>query len=46
MFPFLFGVMFGDIGHGSILLSAGVFLLYKYEDLKKIPEMKDILDLR
>lgn len=46
MFPFLFGVMFGDIGHGSILLCAGTFLLYKYDDLKKNPELKDILDLR
>lgn len=26
-FPFLFGMMYGDIGHGSVLLIAGIFMV-------------------
>lgn len=33
-FPFMFGVMFGDIGHGFILLIASLFLLWKEKDWK------------
>jgi V-type H+-transporting ATPase subunit a len=28
-FPFLFGVMFGDVGHGTIMLIFSSFLIYK-----------------
>lgn len=27
-FPFLFGVMYGDVGHGSVLLAVAVFLIF------------------
>lgn len=40
-FPFLFGVMYGDVGHGSFLLAAGLFLLYneKANDNAKLGEL-------
>lgn len=33
-FPFFFGVMFGDMGHGSILAMFGLFLIFNYNTLK------------
>ena len=36
-FPFLFGVMFGDIGHGFLLFSLGVFLCFN----QKIKGLRD-----
>jgi len=40
-FPFLFGVMYGDIGHGLFLLCAGLTLLWneKANDNAKLGEM-------
>jgi V-type H+-transporting ATPase subunit a len=36
-FPFLFGVMFGDIGHGSLLLVFGAILCLVNDKLKNTP---------
>lgn len=33
-FPFFFGVMFGDMGHGSILLMEALYLVLNAEKLK------------
>ncbi|KAL7069406.1 putative vacuolar proton translocating ATPase subunit A [Cryptosporidium serpentis] len=42
-FPFLFGVMYGDVGHGFIVLLFGLYLLYAYQRLKK--ENNEILNM-
>lgn len=34
-FPFLFGVMYGDVGHGLILTAAAAYMLIKEADLAK-----------
>jgi V-type H+-transporting ATPase subunit a len=40
-FPFLFGVMYGDIGHGMFLFTAGLYLLWneKANEKAKLGEM-------
>ena len=34
-FPFLFGVMFGDAGHGVIMLAAALFMVLKEKSIMK-----------
>ncbi|CAN0039443.1 unnamed protein product [Ectocarpus sp. 4 AP-2014] len=29
-FPFLYGIMFGDIGHGTVIMFLGLFLVFTY----------------
>jgi V-type H+-transporting ATPase subunit a len=34
-FPFLFGIMFGDVGHGSLLTAFATYLCWKKDELTK-----------
>ena len=43
-FPFCFGVMFGDIGHGVALLIFSIFLLWKEKSLAKM-ELNEVFAL-
>ena len=38
-FPFLFGVMYGDIGHGSCLFAGGCYLMYTHSKNSPTDEM-------
>ena len=44
-FPFMFGVMFGDVGHGTILFIVGLVLVFRKDSLKNTV-MKPILPHR
>lgn len=44
-FPFEFGIMFGDIGHGGLLFAVGCILVRYYEQILKTP-LKAVLRLR
>ena len=45
-FPFLFGVMFGDIAHGSILMAFGIILIWKKIQFEKHSILKLMLPYR
>lgn len=47
-FPFLFGVMYGDIGHGSIIALAGFLFIFfesTFDRMRKEGTMPEMLDM-
>jgi V-type H+-transporting ATPase subunit a len=45
-FPFLFGMMFGDIGHGSLILILGLVLVFSADSMKKSKDLKGFAMMR
>ena len=46
-FPFMFGVMFGDIGHGGLILLLSIWLVLKKDEiLKTMPDLKMLIKTR
>ena len=44
-FPFLFAVMFGDAGHGTIMLVAALFMIIGEKKLEKHRESSEIFSI-
>jgi V-type H+-transporting ATPase subunit a len=44
-FPFLFGVMFGDIGHGILFMMLGVYMVLNEKALGKVKNMNEMLKM-
>jgi V-type H+-transporting ATPase subunit a len=42
-FPYEFGIMFGDIGHGGVLLLFGSVLLKYYSKLRQTKAIRGLL---
>ena len=45
-FPFQFGIMFGDMGHGGVYFLAGILLLLLHEKYKKNKSLEGLFKAR
>ena len=44
-FPFLFGVMFGDVGHGLIMLTASCLMIKKEKSIEKSGKLGSMFEM-
>ncbi|GBG31765.1 V-type proton ATPase 116 kDa subunit a isoform 1 [Hondaea fermentalgiana] len=44
-FPFFFGVMFGDIGHGLLLTIFALYIVFKEKDFEKLKGQNELGDM-
>jgi V-type H+-transporting ATPase subunit a len=42
-FPFLFAIMFGDVGHGFLMVLGAAYLIYNEEKMKKQKNMSEMI---
>jgi V-type H+-transporting ATPase subunit a len=42
-FPFLFAIMFGDVGHGFLMVLGAAYLIYNEEKMKKQKKMSEMI---
>jgi V-type H+-transporting ATPase subunit a len=45
-FPFQFGIMFGDMGHGGIYFLAGIFLVLMNSKFERVKSLRGIFAMR
>lgn len=43
-FPFLYGIMYGDVGHGTIILLLGLYLVFSWASVSGRRDMGEMIN--